>query len=47
MDKVCCHVGGWQDTEALLSCYQQPDNETLLGVMSEERKLREVGSQSR
>jgi hypothetical protein len=26
----------------LLKCYQQPDNETLLAVMSEERKLREV-----
>jgi hypothetical protein len=35
-------AGGWQDTETLLKCYQQPDNETLLAVMSEERKLREV-----
>ncbi|HEY9383892.1 MAG TPA: hypothetical protein VIP80_10255 [Gemmatimonadales bacterium] len=37
-------AGGWLDTEALLKCYQQPDNETLLAVMSEERKLREVAS---
>ncbi len=37
-------AGGWQDTETLLQCYQQPDNETLLAVMSEERKLREVAS---
>ena len=37
-------AGGWQDTETLLKCYQQPDNETLLAVMSEERKLREVAS---
>jgi integrase len=36
-------AGGWQDTETLLKCYQQPDNETLLAVMSEERKLRESG----
>jgi integrase len=35
-------AGGWHDTETLLKCYQQPDNETLLAVMSEERKLREV-----
>jgi len=37
-------AGGWQDTEALLKCYQQPDNETLLAVMSEERKVREIVS---
>jgi integrase len=40
-------AGGWQDTETLLKCYQQPDNETLLAVMSEERKLRELGANSR
>jgi hypothetical protein len=34
-------AGGWQDTETLLKCYQQPDNETLLAVMSEERKVRD------
>jgi hypothetical protein len=33
-------VGGWKDTETLLTCYQQPDSETLLSVMSEPRKLR-------
>ena len=38
---------GWQNTRTLLKCYQQPDNETLLAVMSEERKLRELGSQPR
>jgi len=37
-------AGGWQDTDTLLKCYQQPDNETLLAVMSEERKLHEVAS---
>ena len=30
-------AGGWQDTETLLRCYQQPGNETLPVVMSEER----------
>jgi integrase len=35
-------AGGWKDTDTLLQCYQQPDTETLLAVMSEERKLREV-----
>jgi integrase len=35
-------AGGWKDTDTLLQCYQQPDTETLLAVMSEERKLREA-----
>jgi hypothetical protein len=34
-------AGGWKDTEMLLTCYQPPDNETLLAIMSERRKLRE------
>ena len=34
-------AGGWKDTETLLRCYQQPDEETMLAVMSEKRKLRE------
>lgn len=33
-------AGGWKDTETLLTCYQQPDSETLLSVMSEPHKLR-------
>jgi integrase len=33
-------AGGWRDTATLLTCYAQPDNETLLAVMSEKRKLR-------
>jgi integrase len=32
-------AGGWRDTETLLRCYQQPTNDTLLAVMSEERKV--------
>ena len=39
-------AGGWQDTETLLKCYQRPHNETLLAVMSEERKLREVTAEA-
>lgn len=35
-------AGGWRDTATLLTCYTQPDNETLLAVMSEERKVREI-----
>lgn len=34
-------AGGWKDTVTLLTCYARPDNETLLAVMSEERKLRD------
>jgi hypothetical protein len=32
----------WEDAETLLACYQQPDDETLLDVMAEPRKLREA-----
>ena len=35
-------AGGWKDTETLFTCYQQPDTQTLLAVMSEERKVREI-----
>ena len=42
--KAGAAAGGWHDTETLLKCYQQPDKETLLAVMSEERKLSEVAS---
>jgi integrase len=34
-------AGGWRDVETLLTCYQQPDQDTLLAVMSEPRKLRD------
>jgi integrase len=34
-------AGGWKDIETLLRCYQQPDDDSLLAVMSEKRKLRE------
>jgi hypothetical protein len=32
-------AGGWKDVDTLLSCYQHADEETLLAVMSEERRL--------
>jgi hypothetical protein len=41
--KDVAEAGGWKDTETLLRCYQQPDSETLLAVMSETRKVREKG----
>ncbi|MFI5246790.1 MAG: tyrosine-type recombinase/integrase, partial [Gemmatimonadales bacterium] len=34
-------AGGWRDTQTLLTCYQQPDAESMLAVMSEPRKIRE------
>ena len=39
-------AGGWVDTETLLTCYQQPDTETLLSVTAEERKVREFGTRA-
>lgn len=35
-------AGGWLDTRSLKTAYQQVDPETLLAVVSEPRKLREV-----
>ncbi len=35
-------AGGWKDTDTLLTCYQLPDNDTLLAVMSVEHKVRET-----
>lgn len=32
-------AGGWSDVGTLLRCYQQPDEATMLAVMSHERKL--------
>ena len=40
-------AGGWNDTETLLTCYQQPDTQTLLAVMAEERKVRDLSVQLR
>jgi hypothetical protein len=35
-------AGSWLDTRSLEECYQQADDETLLQVVSEPRKLRET-----
>ena len=40
--KDVAEAGGWKDTETLLACYQQPDDETLLAVMSEPRKVHDA-----
>lgn len=36
-------AGGWKDVNTLLEVYQQSDEESVLAVMSETRKLRERG----
>lgn len=38
-------AGGWTDTETLLNCYQQADPTTMLAVMSEPQKVRELVAQ--
>jgi integrase len=35
-------AGGWRDTQTLLTCYQQPDAESMLAVMSEPKKVRDA-----
>ena len=40
--KDVAEAGGWKDVETLLTCYQHPDRETLLRVMSEPRKVRDA-----
>jgi hypothetical protein len=32
-------AGGWSDVATLLRCYQQPDEATMLSVMSHPRKI--------
>ncbi len=39
--KDVAHAGGWSDTSTLISCYQQADDETLLEVMSNPKKITE------
>ena len=39
--KDVARAGGWKDVDTLLTCYQQPDRESLLAVMAEPRKVRE------
>lgn len=40
--KDVAEAGGWLDTRSLENCYQQVDEETLLRVVTEPRKLRET-----
>ena len=44
---ACSHrtvraAGGLRDTQTLRICYRQPDSDTLLAEMSEERKVRDA-----
>lgn len=39
--KDVAHAGGWSDTNTLIACYQQADDETLLEVMSYSKKVTE------
>jgi hypothetical protein len=43
--KDVAEAGGWKDTETLLTCYRQPDAQTLLAVMAEERKVSDLSVQ--
>jgi hypothetical protein len=36
------HAGGWRDLRSLERSYQRVDDETLLAVVTERRKLRDV-----
>ena len=40
-------AGGWRDLRSLQLCYQQVDDETLLQVMTEPRKLRDTSNSDR
>jgi integrase len=37
------HAGGWRDVRSLERSYQRPDDATVLAVVTETRKLREMG----
>ena len=36
-------AGGWKNTQTLVTCYQQPDADTLRRTLDEPRKLRDRG----
>ncbi|MGH7503776.1 MAG: hypothetical protein ACREL7_18775 [Longimicrobiales bacterium] len=40
--KDVAEAGGWLDTRSLERCYQHTDEQTLLQVVCEPRKLRET-----
>ena len=42
-DVDVAEAGGWSDTQALKKCYQQPDDETILSVVLDPRRIRETG----
>jgi integrase len=42
--KDVAEAGGWKDVNTLLTCYTAADEETMLAVMSERRKVREVSA---
>jgi hypothetical protein len=42
-DANVAEAGGWRDVGSLRKAYQQPDDDTMLQVVSEPRELREVG----
>ena len=37
-------AGGWRDVRSLELCYQQADDATLLAVVTEPRKLRDIST---
>lgn len=39
--KVVAVVGGWKDVNTLMVCYQQPDRNSLLSVMSDAKPVTE------
>ena len=38
--KVLCKLGGWRDTETVLNCYQQPEEQSMRAAL--ERRTRAV-----
>ncbi len=39
--KVVAVAGGWKDLNTLMVCYQQPDRNSLLSVMSDAKSVKE------
>ncbi len=42
-DVDVAQAGGWSSLQALKSAYQQPDERTMLKVVTHDAELREVG----
>ena len=42
--KDLCHLGGWKNPQAILTCYQKPDEDTMRQALESRKRLVSGGS---